>query len=645
MIVGAFDIEHSKDIFKPWEEGFYISCIGLIDNTNHKQILWFDHKEHQDNKVVNLQYFQAWLNSLDVVCAHNLKHDMNIMRYLGIDFENVKLYCTMVTEYLLSGQNVSAMRFDLNEVCKNHGLNPKLDVVRTQWWDCGIDTYEVPTNILADYVLDDTQKVLDLYEKQNYFVKQQNKAQLVKLHNEFTMSLSDMELAGFNWDLERSKSIYEEYMGKVCEIERDLHEIAGDDRINFGSPKQLGAFLFGGTTKVVYYQWVTKEVKKDNATRYYEKKFEEDITLRRLFNPPRKGKKTKTGEYRTDKNTINDLVARTLRQKRVKDLLLRRSEAQKVAETLIGKRTESGLNSKVQPDGRIHTKFNQAVTATGRLSSSDPNGQNFPRGSTSPIKQCIIPPYSDWWICQYDLSQVEWKAAGELSNDEIMINEINSGVDQHSATCTDLMLLDLTKENRTNAKIFNFRMIFGGTAYGFNNDSKMPSFGFNRWAEIVDAYNQKYYGLAEYNRRNIENVLRGNTVQTFTGRSFTFTKSSWRDGIWQYNENQIKNYPIQGLAGGDLLPLVCSIIRRGMKKEKLEAYLFITVHDQIGFMSPLDEIETIYKLCSHVGDNIPKYVEMFWGYKCKVKKWGGEFEVGKNFGQMEEYSEWIKKPF
>lgn len=632
MIIGAFDIEHSKDVFRPWEEGFYITCIHMMDSTGHRETLWVDHVTQETDLHV-VEKFQTWLNGLDMVSAHNLKHDMNIMRYLGADFEHVQLHCTMVTEYLLSGQDVKNRRFNLNDVCLHYGMEPKKDVVRTEYWEKGVDTYDVPADILEEYVKDDTEKAYELCERQRAVAVEQKQTQLIKLHNEFALSLSDMELNGFLWDTEKAKEIHDEYRAKVAEVEESLFEIAGTRKINFGSSTQLAAFLFGGGCTLVWHEWTTKEVKSQKATKYYEKKHSKDVKFRPIFRLAKRHQKTKGGVPKTDKNTIKELPASTKQQKKVKMLLLRRSEYSKVADTLIGQK--GGLQRKVQKDGRIHSKFNQSVTATGRLSSSDPNGQNFPRGSTSPIKTCIIPTLDK--IAQVDLSQVEWKGAGEVSNDKVMVAEINSGIDQHSASCTELMEQELTKDNRTDAKIFNFRMIYGGTHYGYYMDTRMPNFSLSKWKRIVSTFNSKYVGLANYNARNIETVLKGGQVLLFTGRRFVFNKTLWKDGIWQYNERQIKNFPVQGLAGGDLLPLVCCMIRRGMKKMKLKSKLFITVHDSIGFDALKSELGKLHALCMNVADNLAGYIKAYWGYTCKVKNWGGDFEVGPNYGELKEW--------
>lgn len=641
MRVFALDSEHSANVYRPWEEGFYLTCVAGISNDGFKKVWWFDHTEIEDREPPKryLDQIQEQINISNVVAAFNLKHDMNILRYMGVDFENVKLYCPMVVEYILSGQDVRNRQFNLDAITKHYGMEGKLDEVK-EFWNKGIDTYDIPVDILEPYVLDDTQKVLDLYRVQQPLIKENKMVKLINLHNEFTRSLSDMELNGFVWNEGRAGDIYAEYYSKYNTIHEQLVRIAGESRLNLSSNAQLSAFLFGGETKVVWYEWVTKEIKKDNATRYYEKKFEEAVNLTGCgFTPPR-GANTKTeGQYKTDKGTIEQLKCSTKTQREVKKLILQMSEVKKVAETIGKSGQKTGLAAKVQSDGRVHSKFNQTVTATGRLSSSDPNGQNLPRGSTSPIKECIIPRYD--YICQYDLSQIEWKDAGDESGDPVMIYEINSGVDQHSASTTDLMELPLTKDNRFYAKIFNFRMIYGGSAYGFFMDHKMPDFSLKKWTKIVEDFYAKYKGLEEWQNYNIKLITEGRKLQLWTGRTFVFNKCIYKDGIWQYNERQIKNYPIQGLAGGDMLPFVVTIIRKGMRKLGLKSIMILTVHDSIVFDALKSEIAQLEKLCMNVGDNLSQYIKQYWGYETKVKRFGGEFEVGTTYGTLKPYEEWL----
>lgn len=630
MKVGAIDCEHSTKPMRPWMDGFYISLICFV--TEGKEYVWaLEHDEIEGYDFEQTrQEIQLAIDSVDILCAHNMKHDMNILRYHGINFENVELWCTMVTDYIIHGQDAK-LRWGLGECCKRYGMDDKLDKVAS-YWNQGYDTCEVPMHLLDEYVRDDTYKVLHLYTHQEAEVYKQGQGQLVKLHNDFTRLLSDMELNGFAFDVKKAEEFHEQYWDAYEAIEGELKAIAGDPRINIGSKSQLASFLFGGTTKVSWTDWVTKEFKKyPNETRYYEKKFEEEITLPGVGFTVGKRGYTKGGVPKTDRATLEKLKSRTKQQVKVKELILSLSEVKKVAETLKGKRTETGLINKVQSDGKIHVQLNQAVTKTGRGSSSDPNGQNLPRGSTSPIKQCIYPSLD--WVCQYDLSQIEWKIAAELAQDWVMINEINSGEDQHDNTGRDIFEY---QGERTDWKIFNFRMIYGGGEWGFFLDHKMPDFPIERWREIVRNFYKKYWRLAEWQRENINAILSGESLVLFTGRRFVFHKSLYKDGIWQYNERQVKNYPVQGLAGGDILPLVGSMIRKGLMKYGLQSKPILTVHDSILFDSPKSEIATLHKLCTHVGDTLSQAIQSYFGYQTSVTNFGGDFEIGKSYGELKK---------
>jgi DNA polymerase-1 len=318
-------------------------------------------------------------------------------------------------------------------------------------------------------------------------------------------------------------------------------------------------------------------------------------------------------------------------------LLLKLSAIAKVVDTFEGKSKGSGLVRKIARDGNIHTSFNQTVTATGRLSSSNPNGQNLPRGNTSPIKKCIIPQADG--IMNADLSQIEWRVPAQLSQDPKMIYEINHDVDQHIAACKELMELPFisksdkaSKKNRDNAKIFNFRMIYGGTEFGFHMDPKMPRFGLKKWRKVVDGFYNKYGGLKNWQDGNIISVIvnHGSMVSP-TGRRFLFPF----DHNGKYDERKIKNYPVQGMAGGDILPLTTVLIRRYMRKYKLRSRMILTVHDSIVFDYYKSEEKLLTNICMHVFTNLPRYIRQYFGIEWNVNL-TGEVEVGKNYGSLKQ---------
>jgi DNA polymerase-1 len=333
--------------------------------------------------------------------------------------------------------------------------------------------------------------------------------------------------------------------------------------------------------------------------------------------------------YKVDKDTLPFLRTNTKVQKAVIKLLLKQSKLAKIVSTFWNSEKGTGLMSKVGVDGRLHTNYNQTITATGRLSSSDPNSQNLPRSGTSPIKKCIIPRFDG--IENADLSQIEWRVPAQLSGCPVMFKEISSGVDQHSAACTKLMKLPLNKLNRFYAKTFNFRMIYGGTEYGFHKDPHMPALGLKKWGQVVKDFFTKYHGLKSWHDKIIKHVINGDGTYVLpTGRKFKY----YLMDNGKYNERTIKNYPIQGMAGGDILPLCAVIIWREMKKRGMKSIPILTVHDSIVFDVIESEKIELADLCMYVFTHLPQYIKLYWGYNWVVPL-TGEVEYGPDYGTQE----------
>ena len=234
-------------------------------------------------------------------------------------------------------------------------------------------------------------------------------------------------------------------------------------------------------------------------------------------------------------------------------------------------------------------------------------------------------------ILNADLSQIEWRMAAFLSQDKAMITEINSGIDQHGAACTQLMKLPLTKMNRFHAKRFNFRMIYGGTEMGYFRDPTMPNFPLKQWKQIVVDFYTKYHGLKAWHDTIIKKVIDGDgTLSFFTGRTFKFSLFNGR-----YNEKQIKNWPVQGISGGDILPLTGVIIYDAIERAKLKTKLLLTVHDSLVFKTPKKEVDVVADLCMKVMQNLPTYINNYWGVNFNVNL-TGEVEVGPTYGNLKQ---------
>jgi DNA polymerase I-like protein with 3'-5' exonuclease and polymerase domains len=633
MRIVCLDTEHSTGAFRPWEAGFYLTCCGVVTQeggTRHEKIVWFDHRDVESTED-GISIIQAAVDGADILIFHNAKHDISVLRGFGVVFGDTLVHCTMITDYILEGQN-KAFGYKLNDLAERYELGQKFDEVRS-YWDKGVDTYDIPDWLLGPYCLQDCNLTMDIYLKQKVRYEGKQIEKVIRLHNEYVYTLTDMEDNGLYLNTEVARAIITEhtlladsYRAKVVE------GIPDGDRINLSSSQQLSALLYGGLLKISWFEWTIVTLKTKPESKYYEKKFTQNVDFPGLGFTPDKKRRKADGYFKTDKDTIRTLAARTAKQRSVKTLLVKYSEHSKVISTLQGRKGDKGLLAKVQSDGCVHPSLNQTVAATGRLTSSHPNGQNlFPT-----VKVCFQPRLDG--IMQVDLSQIEWRDAAWLAQDKVMIEEINSDIDQHVATLTELMEMEFinkiqSKKERDHAKTFNFRMIFGGTEWGFFLDIDMPKFPIAKWITIIKAFWRKYHGLDSFHRKNIKFVYRNGYIEIPTGRWFKFNKKDLKGGEFGYALNQIRNYPIQGMSGGDILPLMAVVIRRGMRSMGLRSRLILTVHDSIVFDYDEKERDKLARLCYNVGNNLGTYIQKYYGLHWNVKL-ECEVEIGPNYGNL-----------
>lgn len=641
----AVDTENVYGIMGPWQEGFYSTCSAIFCESDHK-LHWLDHCTEPPSPGF-LRETQDVFDNSPLVVAHNWKYDINVYRWLGLNIDKVNLYDTMVAEYLINGQNKD-VSYKLSDLAKRYELEPKYDRVRAFWED-GVETRDIPVDVLEEYVLHDAELALQIYHIQKPILEDLNLTKLVALQSEYIKVLSDIEYHGFIFDAKRAAGVLQEYNARLVEIVQEIKDISDMPFLNLSSAQHKSAMLFGGEIKVPETTWEIKTLKSKPVSYYREVTRDVVKQIEGLgFQPPSSEKKGKSGAFSASRGVVEQLTCGgkgtdRRRKIRVKELLLEHSTINKLVNSLLGKSGDTGLITKIAGDGRVHPSMNNIVTATGRLSSSNPNSQNFPREGTSPIKLCIVPEFDG--IYQIDLSQIEWRAAAFLSNDTVMIDEINSGIDQHAKAVTDLMELEFisksdpkSKENRNHAKVFNFRMIYGGSPYGFYLDYKMPNFSKTKWNRIVNKFFEKYSGLKDWQDRNIIEAQRTGILALPTGRRFHFRKDTMVDGMLTWNERQFKNYPVQGIAGGDILPLLAVIIRRGCVAAGLRSKIILTVHDSLVFDYVEEELERLNKLCLTVASSLPKYIESFFGFKWTTKI-DAESEIGPNYGSLKGYDE------
>lgn len=335
----------------------------------------------------NLAFVDGLVQRADLLVGFNLKRDLHWLRRYGLKFSDKRVYCTQLGEFLLGGQ--LEMYPALDNVSVRYGLGSKLSRVATEYWDKGINTNQIPWDVLEEYAIDDAVKTYKIWQAQQILIANRNDAfkKLVDISMEDLLVLEEMEWNGFKYDVLGSKQAQQQLEQELIEIDHNLFAIVDCPHINWASGDQLSAVLYGG--KVVH-EWkeqtgVFQTGAKQGQPRYswYSKEY----VFPRLVEPVRKLKKE--GVFSTDEDTLSNLKARG-KAKKIIDLILRRSKIEKLLGTYI-----KGIPDRIEEmewaDHIVHGKYNQTVAVTGRLSSSEPNLQNNP----PEVDQFFISRYVD----------------------------------------------------------------------------------------------------------------------------------------------------------------------------------------------------------------------------------------------------------
>jgi len=638
----AIDVETTKKpIMHPWQQqaALVSVCVAREDKTTKTWI--FNHSQHKPTQSHRemVQEIQREIDKAGLIVGHNVKFDLNWLRFLGLQFDSSKIWCTEVVEYLLRGQK-GLGELHLSDLSSQYLFVPKGDKVKL-FWDAGWETTDIPLEILLPYGEQDAINALSIFQHQAAKVEEEKMSALVGVQCELVRVLSDIEFNGIGWDeIEAGK--------QISSLRRDLSTIDSllrdsfKESFNFNSGLELSVALYGGSLKRESTEWVIKEYK--DHSRYFERKCLVDFSYPGAgFKPPKDSALKRPGFYSVDKDFIDQLRARTDEQKEIKELLQKRSKIKKALETLVGKNEESkkGLINRVQSDGRIHASYNQTVVKTGRLSSSKPNLQNQPRKKTSALKHCFISILGK--LVSVDLSQIEWRICAFLCQDKTMLWEINHGIDAHRENAINILGADPDspdfEDKRTIAKIITFRLIYGGSAYGFYKDQKMPLYTLKRWEEIVAAFYAKYPGLKIWQDATIQKVYENNGIlRSITGRKFVFDQvqkynRATGETMWVFDERQIKNWPVQSLATADIMPLAMIIIHKAYRQRNLKSRLVAQVHDNLVWDCPTEEIEKISELCLTVFERMPAYIEQVFGFKINVPI-SGTAEIGDRWATL-----------
>ena len=491
--------------------------------------------------------------------GQNIKYDFKVLKKYGIELKG-KLFDTMLAHYLINPD----ARHNLETLSKNY-LGYKMIPITKLIGKKGknqLSMIDVPIEDLCEYAVEDadiTFQLKNILEKKLYELNQKSLFEQVEIP--LIKVLSYMELEGINIDVSFLNNFSSVLDNDIYKLENKIFEKVGV-KFNLASPKQLGVVLF-------------------------EK-------LKIVDNP----KKTKTGQYSTSEEVLSNLSKKNLI---VVDILEWRSLI-KLQNTYV-KALPLQVNTLTK---RIHTQFNQAVAATGRLSSNHPNLQNIPIRTVEgkQVRKAFCAVDNNHVILAADYSQIELRIIASLANELNMISAFNNGEDIHSSTASKIFGMaveNISKEQRSQAKTVNFGIIYGVSAFGLSSQTSLTR---KESKIIIDAYYESYPGLKSFINKQINFARENGYVETILGRRRYLRDINSRNSIVRSaSERNAINAPIQGSAA-DIIKLAMININKRLKNEKLETKMMLQVHDELVFETPKKEIEKCVKIIRHEMENV-----------------------------------------
>ena len=373
--------------------------------------------------------------------------------------------------------------------------------------------------------------------------------------------LAKMERAGMLVDPDRLHSLSEGLATQITEVERSIRDLAGDETFNIGSPMQLSHVLFD------------------------------------VMGLPTKGlKKTKRGYYSTNAKVLSDLA----RDHEIVRLILDWREKSKIKSTYL-----DTLGPLRRGDGRVHTTYNQTITATGRLSSSDPNLQNIPTRSElgRTVKTAFSAGEGSVFLA-VDYSQIELRLLAHLSGDEHLVRAFNEGEDFHAETAARVFgvpVSEVTPDLRSRAKAVNFGIVYGQQAYGL---SQSLHISMAEARDMIDRYYEAYPGVRTFLDNVVVRAKQTGYAETMYGRRRHIPELKAKNPqLRGFGERTAMNHPMQGTAA-DIIKIAMARVSRRLEEEGFAAHMILQVHDELDFECPIDEVERLTTMVRDVMEHV-----------------------------------------
>jgi DNA polymerase I-like protein with 3'-5' exonuclease and polymerase domains len=646
-----------KTHLDPFEANNTLVMVGMLDDLGNEDLVTFDHSEQQPT-TEGRHIVQKKLDEAALLICHNAPHDLVWLWESGFTYEG-PVFDTMLCEYVLHrGQKDTV---GLEACAERYNLPTQKQDTLKEYFKQGYTTRDIPHAELSEYLSADIHATQELY---NVLTERLEGADsslkgTVDLTNQLVIHLTKIYQRGFKVDKDALEEVRQEFQAEYDQLTADLEahvrEVMGDRPINLGSTEQLSWVVFSrkpidkGTWPELFDDRMSdtdfkRSVKLNSEVLYKQKahqctncngtgqirKVKKDGTLYSRTN--RCGTCDASGYIFTDTSVVAGLKfvapspkwisaggfgtsAKNLefleaiaRSKGMTDaeLFLQRVRRRNAVDTYL-KSFVNGIANFVKEDGMLHVQLNQHRTDTGRLSGSNPNMQNMPRGGTFPIKKVFKSRWEGGQIMEADFAQLEFRVAAFLSQDKTAIEEVTTGFDVHSYTAK--VISDAGQPTtRQQAKEHTFAPLYGASGFGRTEAE----------AAYYKQFTTKYSGIGNWHKELAKEALNTGKIRTPSGREFSFPDVQRRrfGGVTFFT--QIKNYPVQSFATADIVPISLIYIDKLMGVNQMQSCIVNTVHDSIVIDVHPNETEKVIKVINRTNEILTALVN---------KKWDIDFNV------------------
>jgi len=651
---------HDKLHLDPFEAANTLTMVGMqrVDDAR-KLMLPFDHEEAQDTTGANHKRIQAALDKCTLLIGHNLNHDLMWLWESGFKYDG-PVYDTMLGEYLLLRGLDEPLSLEACAIRRKLPVQ-KQDTLKAHF-NAGGTTRNMPLTELTEYLSFDLGTTRELYLAQLKDYNREYSKSLIPVRNttmQTCVVLTRMYCNGFAVDSDALAEVKLEFETELAQIEERLYKqvriLMGDTPVNLNSPEQMSQVVFSCALnnkkewvqlfehtktdaefkaavkantkplfKTVAYQcpvcegrkYVHKtkangqpyakanKCKECDANGFLLRNTKELAGLR--FSAPSKDWVSANG-FSTAKDNLSTLivVAKQNKMDEAEQFLLdlqRMSAVSSYLSSFVG-----GIEAYTKADGLLHVGLTQHITATGRFSGRNPNMQNMPRGGTFPVKKAFVSRFKGGKVMEADFAQLEFRVAAYLAQDELAMEEVRTGFDVHSYTAK--VITDAGEETtRQNAKAHTFAPLYGATGHGRTVAQ----------AAYYHHFIEKYVGIAAWHKKLGDEAVRFEKITIPSGRQYAFPNTVRRKNGSVTNFTRIKNYPVQGFATGDIVPVVLIEIDRRLREGNFKSLLVNTVHDSIVFDVHPDEIDRMIALIDGMNADLHDIIKNAFGIDMNV---------------------------